>query len=417
MQFRSLIMFLFLSFAVFIRWQEVLYTRIFQENVKTLRVKVNDNPLTLPLITLGGNDVIEISFDELSHEKRSFSYEIRHCNADWTVSSLASSEFLQGFSRGYIDDNALSVNTTFLYTNYRFQLPNDDVIFTASGNYLVSIYEDNKTDNPAAHVCFSVVEPQVEISASVRGNTDTELNKSMQQLDFEVLLRNYKLQDAQSELKVVVRQNDRTDNQVTDLKPTYYSADKLSFVNNRQLIFEGGNEYHRFDFSSIYNYDERIAQIRFDRPYYQVYLAENRVKANEGYIQDFDVNGRFVVNYQNSIESADQEADYMFVNFFLPVDRPFLKGNLYLGGSWNYNQLNENSNMEYDASNRMYFKTLLLKQGGYNFQYWYLPAGDSKASLKPVDGSHWQTQNEYAIYIYHRPWGGRYDKLVGIKIL
>ena len=141
------------------------------------------------------------------------------------------------------------------------------------------------------------------------------------------------------------------------------------------------------------------------------------MKANEGYIQDFDVNGRFVVNYQNSIESADQEADYMFVNFFLPVDRPFLKGNLYLGGSWNYNQLNENSNMEYDASNRMYFKTLLLKQGGYNFQYWYLPAGDSKASLKPVDGSHWQTQNEYAIYIYHRPWGGRYDKLVGIKIL
>ena len=100
MQFRSLILFLFLSFVVFIRGQEVLYTRIFQENVKTLRVKVNDNPLTLPLITLGGNDVIEISFDELSHEKRSFSYEIRHCNADWTVSSLASSEFLQGFSRG-----------------------------------------------------------------------------------------------------------------------------------------------------------------------------------------------------------------------------------------------------------------------------------------------------------------------------
>ena len=170
---RNLILFPFLLLAVFLRGQEVFQTRILHENVKTLQVKVNDNPLTLPVITLNGNDVLEISFDEMSHEKRSFSYEIKHCNADWTISSLSSSEYLQGFSRGYIDDYALSVNTTFLYTNYRFILPNNDVSFAVSGNYLINIYEDNQSDNPVAHVCFSVVEPQVEISAAVRGNTDT----------------------------------------------------------------------------------------------------------------------------------------------------------------------------------------------------------------------------------------------------
>ena len=414
---RSLILFPFLLLAVFLRGQEVFQTRILHENVKTLQVKVNDNPLTLPVITLNGNDVLEISFDEMSHEKRSFSYEIKHCNADWTISSLSSSEYLQEFSRGYIDDYALSVNTTFLYTNYRFILPNNDVSFAVSGNYLINIYEDNQSDNPVAHVCFSVVEPQVEISAAVRGNTDTELNKSMQQLDFDVVMRNYKIQDAQTELKVVVRQNNRTDNQVTGLKPTFYSADKLSFVNNRQLIFEGGNEFHRFDFSSIYNYDERIAQIKFDRPYYQVYLTENSIQADDAYMQDFDVNGRFVVNYQNAIESPDVEADYMFVNFYLPVNRPFIQGNIFLGGNWNYNRLNALSRMDYDPSNGLYYKTLLLKQGGYNYQYLFLREGETRASTKPVDGSHWQTQNEYAIYIYHRPWGGRYDKLVGVKIL
>ena len=411
------IVILFLLSAIFTHAQEIFQTRIFHENVKTLQVKVNDNPLTLPIISLDGSDVLQISFDEMSHENRSYSYEIKHCNADWTLSSLSSSEFLQGFSRGYIDDYALSVNTTFLYTNYQFQLPNNDVRFTVSGNYLLSIYEDNRTDNPVAHVRFSVVEPQVEINASIRGNTDTELNNTKQQLDFDVLLRNYTIQDAQSELKVVVRQNDRTDNQVTDLKPTYFSANKLSFVNNRKLIFEGGNEYHRFDFSSIYNYDQRIAQIKFERPYYQVYLAENPVKAKGGYIQDFDVNGGFVINYQNSIQSADQEADYMFVNFYLPVDKPFIQGNLFLGGNWNYNQINNTSKMDYDPSNGMYFKTLLLKQGGYNYQYWYVPASEIKASVQPVDGSYWQTQNQYAIYMYHRPWGGRYDKLIGVRVL
>ena len=88
---RSLILFPFLLLAVFLRGQEVFQTRILHENVKTLQVKVNDNPLTLPVITLNGNDVLEISFDEMSHEKRSFSYEIKHCNADWTISSLSSS--------------------------------------------------------------------------------------------------------------------------------------------------------------------------------------------------------------------------------------------------------------------------------------------------------------------------------------
>ncbi len=406
-----------MSFAASVWGQTVYQTRIFHDSVKTLQVKVNDNPLTLPLITLNGNDILEISFDELSHEKHSYSYEIRHCNADWTLSLLSSSEYLRGFSRGYIDDYALSVNTTFLYTNYRFRLPNNDVSFTVSGNYLVNIYEDNKTGNPIAHVCFSVVEPLVEINATVRGNTDTELNNSMQQLDFEVYTRNYKIQDAQTELKVVVRQNNRLDNQVSGLKPTYFSSDKLSFVNNRQLIFEGGNEYHRFDFSSIYNYDERIEQIRFERPYYQVYLSKGRIQSGDSYMQDFDVNGRFVVNYQNATESPDLEADYMFVNFCLPVEKPFPQGNVYLGGNWNYNQLNDLSKMDYDASNGLYFKTLLLKQGGYNYQYLLYRSGESYASTKPVDGSHWQTQNEYTIYIYHRPWGGRYDKLVGVKIL
>lgn len=408
---------LFLIFAIFANSQEVFHTQIFHDNVKTLQVKINDNPLALPIINLNGNDVLQISFDEMSHEKRSFSYEIQHCNADWTLSSLSSSEYLRGFASGYIDDYALSVNTTFLYTNYWFSLPNDDVNFTVSGNYLVNIYEDNKKDDPVAHVCISVVEPQVEIQASVRGNTDTELNNTKQQLDFEVFTRNYRIQDVQSELKVIVKQNDRTDNQVINLKPTFYSADKLSYINNRQLIFEGGNEYRRFDFSSIYNYDERISQIKFDRPYYQVYLTENHIQTNDDYVQDFDVNGQFVINYQNGIESVDQEADYMYVNFYLPVDKPFLQGNIFLGGNWNYNQINNRSKMEFDSSNGMYYKTLLLKQGGYNYQYWYVPAGDSKASVKPVDGSHWQTQNQYAIYIYHRPWGGRYDKLIGVKIL
>lgn len=396
--------------------QEVFHTQIFKDNIKTLQVKTNGNPLSEPIIELNSNDVLTISFDEMSHEGHSFSYEIKHCNTDWTESNLSSAEFIQGFSRGYVDDYTLSVNTTFLYTNYQFSLPNNNVNFNVSGNYIVNIFEDNDRDNPVVSLRFYVVDPKVEIVPQVRGNTDSELYSSKQQVDFDILMRNYKIQDPHSELKVVVRQNGRMDNEVTDLKPTYYSSGKLSYMNNRDLIFEGGNEYHRIDFSSIYNYDERISEIKFVRPHYEVFVAENFIQSKLPYQTDFDVNGKFVINYQNGFDS-DLEADYMYVHIFLPVEKQLENGAIYLGGYWNYNQMNEASRMSYDSYNKLYYKTLLLKQGGYNYQFWYLPKQAEKALVKPIDGSYWQTQNEYAIYVYHRPWGGRYDQLIGVKIL
>ena len=396
--------------------QPVNRTQILNENIKTLQVKVNENPISLPVIPLSGDETLQISFDEMSHNIHSYSYNVKHCNADWSLSNLSTTEYIDGFTTGRIDDYTLSVNTTFLYTHYRFQLPNNEIKWKLSGNYVVNIYEDNQQDNPIARVCFSVVEPRVQIDAAVRGNTDTELSGRLQQLDFEVLLNDYRLQDAQSEIKVVVRQNNRTDNQVTDIKPSYMAAGKLSYKNNRNLIFEGGNEYHRFDISSIYSYDEGVNNIDFVRPAYHAYLRQDQIIARNPYLTNPDVNGKFVINLQNANDD-NTEADYMYVHFYLPVDAPFLDGKIYVGGEWNYNQTDKTSLMRYDTEHGMYYNTVLLKQGGYNYQYWMIPQGETKALVSPIDGSHWQTLNEYTIYVYHRPWGGRYDKLIGVKIL
>jgi hypothetical protein len=32
--------------------------------------------------------------------------------------------------------------------------------------------------------------------------------------------------------------------------------------------------------------------------------------------------------------------------------------------------------------------------------------------METVEGNAWETDNEYAIYVYHRPFGCRYDKLI-----
>jgi hypothetical protein len=69
--------------------------------------------------------------------------------------------------------------------------------------------------------------------------------------------------------------------------------------------------------------------------------------------------------------------------------------------------------MQYNAQKRQYEKTLLLKQGGYNYLYLVVPKQQAKGSLKPIEGNFWQTQNEYEIKVYHKPFGSKCDKLIG----
>lgn len=393
------------------------HTQIFHSNIKTLQIQILTSKFSLPIIELNGTDILQFSFDEMSHGAHSYSYKILHCNADWTESGLNSQEYLGGFTSAAITDLAQSVNTTYLYTHYQFQLPNNDFSFKISGNYVVQIYEDNRPENPIAQACFSVVEPHVSVSGSVRGNTDIELNERLQQLDFEILLNGYVVRDVNSELKVLVRQNNRTDNQLENLQPTYFTGSKLNYINQKELIFEGGYEYHRFDISSIYAAGEGVANVQYDAPYYNVYLNDDKIKKTHIYSSEMDVNGKFVIHLQNATLDENVSADYMLVHFSLPTKNPFFDGQLFLGTEFNYNLLNDAVKLNYDGKTESYKQTVLLKQGGYNYQYWFLQKGLQKANVERVDGSFWQTSNEYSIYVYHRAWGERYDKLIGTKII
>lgn len=394
--------------------QTAFRTQTNQPNIKTFQIDILDKKFQAPIIELNGTNKLQISFDQLSHEAHTYGYKVLHCNADWTQSNLSTNEYLSGYTTGNITDYSLSVNTTVLYTHYAFQLPNDDLGFKISGNYVVFVYENGEMDNPIAQACFSVVEPRVNVDAKVRGNTDIELNGRFQQLDFDVEMNGYPVNDPANEIKIVVRQNNRIDNQVSDLKPSYIASNKLSFINNKSLIFEGGSEYHRFDISSVYASGEGVSAIRYSQPNYNAYLYANKIKSNLSYIQDIDVNGKYIINMQKANDD-NTEADYIFVHFTLPTSNPFFDGQLYLGGEFNFNSMNDASKMNFSLNTQEYSQTLLLKQGGYNYQYWFVPKGEKKATTTKVDGSYWQTSNEYTIYVYHRPWGGRYDKLVAVK--
>jgi hypothetical protein len=59
----------------------------------------------------------------------------------------------------------------------------------------------------------------------------------------------------------------------------------------------------------------------------------------------------------------------------------------------------------------------LLKHGYYNYIYVYVPQGSEVADHKNIEGSFWETENNYQILVYYRAMAGRFDRLIGYRQL
>ena len=132
--------------------------------LNTLRMMVNGDWELPAIISLNSDDRIEFSFDEMSHQYHRFKYNIQHCDAQWKPSDILESDYLDGFNGETIDDWQNSFNTTFDYTHYKLVMPNGQVNLKLSGNYRLSIRED---DREVAYFKFCITEGRPLLSASV----------------------------------------------------------------------------------------------------------------------------------------------------------------------------------------------------------------------------------------------------------
>lgn len=393
--------------------------KVYHPMIHTLQTIVNDDWLHDDVIVLGTEDWVDISFDHFSHDYHRFVYKIVHCNADWTPSDLLEVDYMEGFNNQPIEDYENSLNTTMLYTHYRLSLPNEDIQFKVSGNYRVELYLDEEeaedaafpADKPVAVACFSVVEPLMALSASVTSNTDIDTNLSHQQVSFVINYNGYNVVDPTTEIKPYIYQNGRTDNCVSQVKPTYVNPGRLEYVHNTKLIFPAGDEYRRFEVINMHYATQGVDKISFFAPYYHATLYPDKPRHNYSFDQDHD--GRYLIRY-NLAEDTNIEADYLFVHFRLDMPRRS-GGNFYLTGEFTYNDFTPAYQAVYDDDEGAYEATVMLKQGAYDFMYLWVPEGSTIGQTGPAEGNFYETENEYQIYIYHRPFGGRYDRLVATQ--
>ena len=384
-------------------------TEIFDGRFRTLTVNVDGDRLAPPVITLGGDARLVVGFDELADERTYLRYRIVHCDADWQPSALVDSEVFDGFNYGDVEDYAFSRATSTHYVHYRITLPNDDYQFRISGNYLLQVYPENDPEQVLLQVRFMVSEDAVTIGGEALSRTDIDFNDSHQQLSVVVDTRNFNIRDVFNDLRLVVSQNYRCDRQVTVSHPRRVQGTRIFYEHMPELIFPAGNEYRRMETVTAMYPGMGVDHVDYVSPYYNHWLTVDKPRFASPYSYDSTQHGRFFVREYNSADS-DIEADYTLVHFTLDQGR-IPDAEVYIEGDFTGRRPWQGSLMEYDPATGMYHKTMLLKQGAYNYQYVATP------ETYPIEGDKYQTVNEYSLRVYYRVPGERYDRLLGVSAI
>ena len=390
---------------------------VFKEEIKSVQLFRDGAELSHPVISLGTDEQLVLKFDDLSGRVKDYYYTIIHCDAGWNESFISQNEYLDGFVENPLDDYALSFNTTVQYVNYQLRIPNERVGIKFSGNYVLVVYEDMDQEKVALTRRFHLLDQKVSVSGLVKRATFDPFKGENQEVDFTIRHERMMIANPREEIQVVVMKNRRWDNAITNLKPLFVRNRELDYNYNQENVFSGGNEYRYFDARTYRFPGENVRAVDFFHPYYHLTLDIDEVRTNKNFFGYREMNGNFVMECQDRIEDYDTGCDYVFVHFTLDLEARLLGGTVNVFGAltdWNANKSNE---MTWNYERSVYELSLLLKQGYYNYQYVYVPEGASQADETVLEGSFYETDNEYQILVYYRGISGRYDELIGYQIL
>ena len=394
---------------------KVAYDFINSDQIKSCILSPLESSIDFPVIEMDSPERLLLQFDDLGSELMDYMYTISHCNADWTLSELHASEFIDGFSENYIENYEFSFNTKVPYIHYDLVLPNQDFQFKKSGNYIISVYNSQQPDVVLFTKRFMVYEKKLLIASEVHQATLAKGRFTDHEIDLVVNFLNVDYVNPIRDVQVAIYQGHNWSQVIRGLKPSFVEKKRLVYDFEEELSFKAGNEYRFFDTKSVRYKSENIQEIISGTT--DVFLLyPDYPRVNKVYSFYNDIEGYYVPNIMDKRDSRIQ-ADYVGVNFCLKNPSILDEGDLYVYGGLTDWVLKEEAKLVYDAANACYETSMLLKQGYYNYTYVFVADKTEGINSVVVDGSFYQTGQDYHVFVYLYDYDYGYDRLLGVKKL
>ena len=212
-------------------------------------------------------------------------------------------------------------------------------------------------------------------------------------------------------MNVVVEQNHREDNCISGLEPNFVRENKLVYNYDQENVFDGGNEFRYINLTSFQTEIDRIARSELTDSSFKITLTPDEKRTYKRYLERPDINGKMLIKTVDG-QDWNTESDYAKVKFTLPYRKTLDQGDLYIYGQLSNWKITPEFQMKYNPTIAAYEKEVFLKQGYYNYLYLYVNDTTKGADIRHIEGSHFDTENDYIFKVYYSDPGDFYDRLL-----
>lgn len=373
---------------------------VYKDYIKSVQLHQIGWKFSPPIIAFHSGDLLQLDFDDLAGDYVQYSYTLVHCDADWTASDMVAFDYLQGFSTDQITEYYYSFNTFQKYTHYRLVLPNANMQVLVSGNYVLKVFKDNNPDSLVFTRKVMVYENGVSIRASEKRGMGDDLY-TKQEIIFTINTQRTNILDPAHAMQVFISQNGRWDNALTGFQPDIIQGNSLIYDMDFGNSFDGGNQFRSFDMTSLKYLSENERAFVQNKTDYEIELHADQPRTGGQYYTFSDIDGQYMI-YDKDDDSTPINSQYVYIDFYMPLDSEITTGNLYIFGAFTDWKCQPEYQMHYSASKKGYVGSAYLKQGYYEYEYAYLKKGSSVADLTYIEGNHSETTNTYYFYVYYR---------------
>ncbi|GAA3979707.1 hypothetical protein GCM10022246_34660 [Pedobacter ginsengiterrae] len=389
--------------------------KVYLPNIKTVLCFNSNKEQSIPVIMLNSTETITFSFDDLLAGTKNYWYTVEHCTSDWQTSKITSIDYLDGFSDDRIINYHYSSNTARKYTHYELNLPNTQVKPKIGGNYILKVYLNGDKNQPVISQRFYVLDSQIAITAEITNSLQVADRNSKQKINF-TLNHSMPIPNPYQDLKAVVMQNFNSNTVQLNTRPSFVRPNQLVYNDINTNDFWGDNEFRKFDTRSLRFKGDNVKDIYRDNESVNVMLFQDISRNTGTFANQLDENGNFFIRNTDGRDDKT-EAEYMGVLFMLNSVLPTADGDAYVVGRFNNYTLGKENKLVYDANRKQFYGNILLKQGLYDYEYAWLDKTSKNTETKPFEGSFFQTENTYQIFVYYHKPGARWDTLVGFTNL
>lgn len=378
----------------------------YEQPIKTVTLHPAGGDNSLPAVAQLGQANLLLEFDDLRSQRDNYYVKIVHCTHNWAQSDLMDLDFMTDYNEFNITNYQFSIDTHIPYIHYTFTLP----AVKLPGNYVAMVYRNGDKSDLILTKRFMVYNNLISFSRDGNLINSGRIANINQQINFTISYQDIDIPNPAQNVWVVIRQNQRWDNMVVDLKPSFmrdieHEIDYIYFDDKK--MFSGGNEFRFFDLRSLNYPGQNVNTIDKTVKPFEAYIMKDKSRGEQPYTQYKDHDG----NFEISNLDYDDINFSNYVNVHFTLSSSLLPGSeVYVIGAYNSWNLNAENRMKYDSAHEEYTSSVLLKQGFYDYQYLV-----KSPSLPPYyfEGSHFETQNSYEILVYYKPFQPRAEQLIG----